>query len=142
MYAKEPSTNQPEDPKNFNPFKQKEKQYKFYQGKQTDYSGLSTFSADEELPEGASRIEVIHPRTNKPVKGVKLSNGLVVLKAYTEPERQLAFCYKALNTYHRKPHRTNLYIYEAGYQEKPQPLEKGEEPKTRQYDKHWYLVND
>ena len=35
-----------------------------------------------------------------------------------------------------------MYIYESGYKEAPQPLEKGEEPKTRQYDKHWYLVND
>jgi DNA alkylation damage repair protein AlkB len=114
---KQPSTASmnPTEEANFSAFKKREKQYKYFVDRKTDFSGMIDLNNSKLDP--ALNIEefvVIHPKTQKSVRGYRFPkpSGLIVLKEYTEIERQLFICRKALNEYHRKPHRTNLFIYD------------------------------
>lgn len=99
----------------FPAFKKREKQYKYFVDKKTDFSEMIDLNQSPLNP--AWKIEefsVVHPITGTSVKGYRFPkpSGLIILKNYTEIERQLFICRKSLNEYHRKPHRTNLFIYQ------------------------------
>ena len=107
------SLNPPEEA-NFSAFKKREKQYKYFVDKKTDFSGVIDLNKTPLDPEWKiEEFSITHPVTGKPVKGFRFPkpSGLIILKEYTEIKRQLFMCRKALNEYHRKPHRTNLFIY-------------------------------
>lgn len=122
------------DNSSFNEFKKSEKKFKYYVNKETDWTELVELTDEGKkkeqtklIWEGIKEFSITHPKTGKEVKGYRFSNpeGLIVLKDYTTIEDQLTICRDSLNIYHRKPHRTNLYIYQND-EKKP------EEPQTCQ----------
>lgn len=130
----------------FSAFKAKEKFFKYYADKKTDFSqcvNLDSLDSDSKI----EQFTVQHPRTGKIVKGFKFPkpSGLIVLKNYTEPYLQLELCRRAINEYHRKPHRTNLYIYEKEESQAKQndpDKEKMVKHDAREYNKDHFLVSD
>lgn len=113
---KQPSTGSlnPTEEASFSAFKKREKQYKYFVDKKTDFSGVIDLNQTPLNTEWKiEEFTIAHPITGKAVKGFRFPkpSGLIILKEYTEIKRQLFMCRKALNEYHRRPHRTNLFIY-------------------------------
>ena len=126
MFKKEgkPSDNikKPEDKESaFSAFKSKEKKYKYFVDKKTDFSELIDLRNPLDHSIGIEEFKVKNPRTGKEVRGFKFPkpSGLIILKDYTSKELQLTMCRNSLNIYHRHPHRTNLYIYDTTSSKEP-----------------------
>lgn len=121
------------DVSGFNEFKKSEKQYRSYPNrKQNDLIGLLDFSAmsEDELKGHEITVEEIPDiRFNGNGDGVKTlkcykfdwPQGLMIIKDYVKPIRQLEICREAMNEWVNKPHRTNLFIYEDSYQAEDKP---------------------
>ena len=115
------------DAAGFNEFKKSEKQFKFYPNrKQTDFAGLldtSTMTEEElksheitveEIPDIRPNADNSEPKILKCYK-FAWPKGLMLIKNYIKPIRQLEICKEAMNDWVNKPHRTNLWIYEDSY---------------------------
>ena len=134
-----------EGSKSFSAFKAKEKLYKYYAEKQTDFSQCIDLKCiDNDLK--IEKFKMIHPHTGKEVQGFKFPkpSGLIILKQYTDPRLQLELCRKAINEYHRRPHRTNLYIYD---KEETIPDDDADKAKlvkhdAKDYNRDHYMVSD
>jgi alkylated DNA repair protein alkB family protein 1 len=118
MYPKEE-----EKSTEFSEFKKAEKHYRYYIKKKTDFSeliDLSNYSSKYETICKPSEIK--DPKTGKIYPGYNFlqPEGVHVIKNFLTIEEQLMFCQKCLNEYHKKPNRTNLYIYEEGAPEYPE----------------------
>ena len=142
------SNNDETNPKNWPEFKKAEKHYKIYQKKKTDFSEL----VDLRKPEDYSKynkicdeFEIIDPRTNRKLKAYKFHfpQGTYLIKDYLPIADQLDLTKRCLNEYIKKPHRTNLFIYE-----KPEEYDESEESKKEDkeekpaYDISKFLVDD
>lgn len=128
----------------FSAFKKKEKLFKYFTDKPTDFSECLDLN---KLPEESKleKFSVVHPRTGKTIRGFKFPepSGLIVLKQYTEIPLQLEVCRKALNEYMRKPHRTNLYIYEKDTEKMDDPdKDKKVHHDAKDYNKDHFIVYD
>lgn len=147
------NTTEKEEKKGFSAFKEKEKLFKYYSGKQTDFSQCLDLESLDKEPK-IEKFKVIHPRTGKTIQGFKFPepSGLIVLKKYTEPKLQLELSRKAINEYIRKPHRTNLYIYQKTNPAKEPLSEKDTQytptaanttpPDTQSYNKQQFIASD
>lgn len=100
-------------PKKFSEFKKSEKKYKRLQSKKTDFSTVIDLNSSTTYP-GIYQSTITHPKTKLPLKMFTFENpaGLIIIKKYTQPQRQLFLCQRALNAYIQPPHRTNMYIYD------------------------------
>jgi len=111
--------NTKDDSSAFNNFKKREKQYKFFVDKKTDFSELITLpqhpSTTTPFTHPSIKSTVLtHPRTGRPLAAYTIPTpaGLIIIKNYTEPLDQLTIARQCINQYWKSPHRTNLYIYE------------------------------
>ena len=94
----------------FSEFKKSEKFYRAYKGGTTDFSQL----LDVNNP--GLNLEA-HGITQLPVEGMRVYKldfpaGVYIVKKFLTVREQLDITKKCLNEYHKKPYRTNLYIYE------------------------------
>jgi len=133
MYAKEE-----EKSNEFSEFKKSEKHYRYYVKKKTDFTDLIDLSNYTPKYEKICKpIDIIDPKTSNTYQGYKFffPEGVVVIKNFLSIEEQINSCKKCLNDYHKKPNRTNLYIYEEGTPEYP--------PGTLPtYEKERFVVSD
>lgn len=120
-----------------NEFKRSEKHYKFYNKKKTDFSEIIDVNT-KTLPKGVSEFSIKDPLSEKTFKCFKFESpsGLILIKDYINKKRQVEICQKSLNIYHKKPHRTNLYIYEDDFKNDPKWKD------TKFYNKEHFIVDD
>jgi alkylated DNA repair protein alkB homolog 1 len=126
------------DPSLFSAFKKAEKKYRAYNKKTTDFSQLLDLNKwDENLKSVCTKQEIIDPDTNKVYNCFEFAfpQGLFVIKDFLTIEEQITTTLRCLNEYHKKPHRTNMYIYE-----EPNEANKNEPLPT--YDITKFLVDD
>lgn len=126
------------DPHNFSEFKKSEKKYRHYLKKETDFSEVIDLNKyDSSMANICTKSEITDPVTNKSYVMFRFSfpPGLCVIKNVLTIPEQLDLTKKCLNEYHKKPNRTNLYIYE----QNPDP--KSDEP-VQTYDLSLFLVDD
>ena len=101
----------------YSEFKQAEKKYRLYKDYITDFSSLLDFSI--------SNIDISKlPIQKLNIKGTIVykfddPEGVYLIKDFLNIPEQLNITLKCLNEYHKKPYRTNLFIYE-GEEEKKQ----------------------
>ena len=106
----------------FSEFKKSEKKYRFYQKKKTDFSELIDLSNYKpEYEKICKPIEIKDPKTSKIYEGYEFffPEGVILIRDFLTIEEQIKFCKNCLNEYHKKPNRTNLFIYEEGTPECP-----------------------
>jgi len=129
---------QDNDPNNFSEFKKSEKKYRHYLKKQTDFSEIIDLNKyDSSMESICTKSEVTDKSTNKQytVFKFKFPEGLYVIKNFLTIPEQLHLSKKCINEYHKKPNRTNLYIYDEEYHKnKDEPLPT--------YDKPSFIVDD
>lgn len=104
----QPKTFKPID-SSYSEFKKAEKKYRIYKDFITDFSGLLDFT--ETLDISPLPIE------KKKIKGLTVykflePQGVYLVKDFLSIPEQLTITLRCLNEYHKKPYRTNLFIYE------------------------------
>lgn len=142
-------TYKPIDP-SYSEFKKAEKKFRIYKDFITDFSGLLDFSENLDI----SNL----PIEKKEIKGLTVYKfldpaGVYLIKDFLTIPEQINITMKCLNEYHKKPYRTNLFIYEN--EEKGQKEEFEEEKKLNianedknpynssfPYNKEKFLIND
>ncbi len=122
----------------FSEFKQSEKQFRHYLKKKTDFSGLIDLNKyDSSMESICTKSSILDTSTNKSYSVFKFNfpEGLYVIKNFLTIHEQLELSKKCINEYHKKPNRTNLYIYdEEYYKDKDEPIQT--------YDKKLFVVDD
>jgi len=125
------------DPKNWPEFKKAEKKYRLYQKKTTDFSELIDLSKyDKNMGSICEKFELKDKKTNKTYEAFKFffPEGLYVVRDFLPIEDQLEVSKRCLNEYHKKPNRTNMYIYDPETANKDEPIPT--------YDISKFLVDD
>ena len=137
QYLKQEEPENDNNPINWPEFKKSEKKYRFYQKKTTDFSEVIDLDKyDKKMESICEKFEITDPKTQQKLKAFKFffPEGLYVIKDCLSIEDQLYIAKKCLNEYHKKPHRTNMYIYEPENQKPGEPI--------ATYDISQFLVDD
>lgn len=93
----------------YSEFKKAEKKFRIYKDFITDFSGLLDFT---------DKIDISSlPIEKKTIKGLAVykfldPQGVYLVKDFLTIPEQLNITLRCLNEYHKKPYRTNLFIYE------------------------------
>lgn len=104
----------------FSAFKSAEKFFR--KKKSSEYPNYPLYITLNESPEslekfGISIYTVSNESETQTVFKFHKPEGLFIVKKHLSPTQQIKMVRSALNKYPRKPHRTNLYIYEKSYKQ-------------------------
>lgn len=132
------------DPSLYSAFKKAEKKYRAYNKKTTDLSQLLDLNKwDKSLENICKKFEIVDPETQKVYQAFEFDfpQGLFVIKDFLTIQEQIDTSLKCLNLYHKKPNRTNLYIYDPETANPNEPLPTYELSKFLVDDPEKYYFN-